>query len=304
MGGHVPTKNLSSSHLMWEEFDFHLCNQFPGSKYTWAFFTLFCFVLGFPASVAILWELFKMHRNGAPFTPNRFFILNISIMDAAFLVLIPAGVLNHLIWKFWPMEACWNGAYALNLWGRPLLMACSCLDCYLAVVHPITYHNMKSMTPRIWAVAIVWMWTLTFSIISIMFYKFFFTLWSIVPFVIAITVVGICDCFIFHTLVTSDPHRKNVQKQRAIQTLFNSLVITIFTYLPPVILITIGVYAIEYVAFVCVIAIPMTVMSSLGSVLMPILHLINTRKCNYFKCENVLQNLEKLKKKKKKEVRK
>lgn len=291
--GHVLTKNVSTSHFVWEEFDFNLCDHFPERKYTWAISILFCFILGFPASAAILWELFKMHRKGAPFTPNRFFILHVSIMDAVFLVFIPAGVLNHLVWKSWPMEACWNGVYALNIWGRPLLTACSCVDCYLAVVHPVTYHNMKSMTPRIWVVVIVWIWTLIAATVSFMFYKLFFTLWAIVPFVIAITVVGICDSFIFYTLVTSGPHRNNVQKQRAIQTLFNSLVITILTYLPPVILTIIGVFGIEYVAFVCVIAIPMSIMSSLGSVLMPILHLINTGKFSYFRCGNFWQNLEK-----------
>lgn len=291
--GHVLSKNVSTAHFVWEEFDFNLCDNFPGRKYTWAISTLFCFILGFPASAAILWELFKMHRNGAPFTPKQFFILHVSIMDAVFLVFIPAGVLNHLIWESWPIEACWNGVYALNIWGRPLLMACSCVDCYFAVVHPVTYHNMKSMTPRAWVVAIVWIWTFIAATISFMFYKLFFTLWAIVPFIIAITVVGICDSFIFYTLVTSGPNRNNAQKQRAIQTLFNSLVITILTYLPPVILIIIGVYGIEYVAFVCVIGIPMTIMSSLGSVFMPILHLINTGKFNYFRCGNFLQNVEK-----------
>lgn len=293
MEGHVLTKNISTSQVLWEEFDFQFCNDFPGSKYTWAISTFFCFIVGFPASVAILWEWFKMQRNGAPLTPHRFFILNISIMDAVFLLFIPAGVLNHLIWESWPMEACWNAVYSLNVWGRPLLMSCSCLDCYLAVVHPVTYHNMKSMTPRIWLVVIVWIWTLAFAAISLMFYKIFFTMWAIVPFVIAIVVVGMCDSFIFYTLVTSDPHGKNVQKQRAIQMLFNSLVITIFTYLPPVILITIGHYGFEYVTFVCVIAIPMNILSSLGSVIMPILHLIDTGKCIFFRCGNFLRNQEK-----------
>lgn len=288
---HLLTENVSTSHFTWEEYDFHFCDKFPGSKYTWAISTFFCFVLGFPPSVAILWELFKMHRNGAPFTPNRFFILNVSIMDAVFLLFIPAGVLNHLIWEFWPMEAFWNAVYALNIWGRPLMMACSCLDCYLAVVHPVTYHNMKSMTPRIWVVVFVWIWTFIFGVISFLFYKLYFTLFAIAPFVIAIIVVGICDSFIFYTLVTSDPHRKNVQKRRAIQMLINSLVITIFTYLPPVVLVTIGVYGVEHVAFVCVIGIPMTVLSSLGSVLMPILHLSNSRKCNYFRCGKFWQTL-------------
>lgn len=287
------TKNISTSHFVWQEFDFHLCNKFPGSKYTWALSTFFCFIIGFPATVAILWELFKRQRNGAPLTPNSFFMLNVSIMDAVFLAFIPPGVLNHLIWECWPIEALWNSIYSLNVCGRPLLMACSCLDCYLAVVHPVTYHNTKNMTPRILMVVIVWIWTLTFAIVFFLFYTFYFTLCSIVSFVIAIVVVGICDSFIFYTLLMSDPHRKNLQKQRAIQTLINSLVIMAFTYLPPVILITFGVYGIEYVTFVCVIAIPINITSTLGSVLMPFLHLISSGKCSLFRCRSFFETRKK-----------
>lgn len=279
--GHGITKNISTSHFIWHEFDFHLCDKFPGSRYTWAISTLFCFIMGFPASVAILWEIVKMHRNGSPFTSNSVFMLNVSIMDVVFLVSIPPGVLNHLLWESWLVEAFWNAIYALNICGRPLLMACSCLDCYLAVVHPVTYHNMKNMTPSIWMVVGVWIWTITFATLYFLFYTIYFTLWSIVSFIVAIVVVVICDSFIFYTLLTNR-HRKNPQKQRAIQMLINSLVIMAFTYLPPVILITIGVYGIEYVAFVCIIGIPVHVMSSLGSVLMPILHLFNTGKCKNF----------------------
>lgn len=286
------SNNISTSYFLWEEFDFHLCDNFPLSRYVWATATLISFVLGFPISVANLWEMYKAHRNGAPFTPNSFFVLNLSIMDAIFLAVIPPGILNHLIWRVWPIEAFWNGVYAFNLCGRPLLMACSCLDCYLAVVHPVTYHNMRSLTPRILIVVVVWIWTLSFAATYFIFYSFFFSLWSILSFVIAIVIVGICDTFIFYTLLTS-PHRKNLQKQRAIQMIINSLVITAFTYLPPVILITIGIYAIEYVTFVCLIAIPINILSTLGSVLLPILHFINTGKCKCFRWGNFCQTLEK-----------
>lgn len=287
------TKNISTSHFVWQEFDFNLCNKFPGSKYTWAISTFFCFVIGFPATAAILWELFKKQRNGAPLTPNSFFMLNVSIMDAIFLASIPPGVLNHLIWESSLVEALWNSIFSLNVCGRPLLMVCSCLDCYLAVVHPVTYHNTKNLTPRILMVAIVWIWTLTFATVFFLSYEAYFTLWSIASFLIAIVVVGICDSFIFYTLLMSDPHRKNLQKRRAIQTLINSLVIMAFTYLPPVILITFGVYMTEYVIFICVIGIPVSVTSTLGSVLMPFLHLISTGKCSHFRWRSFFGTLEK-----------
>lgn len=247
---------------------------------------MLCFVLGFPACVVILWDMFKTHRNGTPFTPNRFFTLNITIMDIIFLVLIPPGVLNHLIWEIWVVEAIWNAIFALNACGRPMLMACICMDCYLAVVHPITYHQRKSMTLRVVMVGIVWTWTVGFGIIFFLFYKLYFSMVSIVSFLIAIVIIAICDSVILRALVKSDPGRKNIhpQKQRAIQTLINSLVITLFSYLPPLLLVVIGKLLISsFITFMCVIAIPVTVTSSLGSAIMPILHLSNNPKLGCFK---------------------
>lgn len=287
---HLRSKHLSNnsatSGFVWEEFDFEMCNRFEGYKYMWAMCTTLCFVLGFPACVVILWEMFKTHRNGTPFTPNCFFILNVSIMDAIFLVLIPPGVLNHLIWETWVVEASWNAIYALNSCGRPLLMACICLDSYLAVVHPITYHKRKSLTPRVVMVGMVWTWTVAFGIAYFLFYHLYFSMFSTVPFIIAIIIIGICDSFILHALVKSDPGRKNIhpQKQRAVQTLINSLVITVLSYLPPILLVAIGKPLINsFSTFICVVGIPATLTSTLGSAVMPILHLINKGKWGYFR---------------------
>lgn len=182
-----------------------------------------------------------MRQSGTPLTPNSFFILYLIIMDTVFLAIIPAGVLNHLIWKVWAIVAAWNALFAMNLCGRPLLMACICLNCYVAVVHPIPYHKRKSMTPRIVMVCVVWTWTAAFAIVFFLFYKFY-GLCSTLSFVIAIVTVGMYDCSILRALVKSDTGRKNIhlQKQRAVQTLINSLVVTMFSYIPPLLLEVIG----------------------------------------------------------------
>lgn len=287
---HPPSDNLSDEHahpgFLWEAFDFEMCNSFQVSKVCWIFCTILCSVTGFPACVAILWELFKRHHSGTPLTPNSFFILHLTIMDAVFLAIIPAGVLNHLIWKAWAIEATWNALFALNMCGRPLLMACVCLDCYVAVVHPITYHKRKSMTPRIVMVCIVWAWTAAFAVAFFLFYKFY-GLYSTLSFVIAVVTVGMCDCSILRALVKSDASRKNIhlQKQRAVQTLINSLVVTMFSYIPPLLLEVIGrTMLIDFRFFMCVIEIPASILSSSGSAIMPNLHLLNRKKPSLFGC--------------------
>jgi len=253
--------------------------------YVWISFIALCFVLGFPASIAILWEMFKAYRRGRPFTPNDVFVLNLSAMDTIFLVFIPLGILDMIIWKNVPFEAFWKSVYSLNTCGRPLLMACICLDCYLAVVHPITYHKRKSLTPRVVMAGIVWILTVASGIADFLFYKLYYTVFSIVPFIITIVIIGVCDSLILHSLIKSERGKKNIhpQKQRAIQTLINSLVMTVLCYLPPMFLL--GIWRLlmsNITSFTCALGISMTVTSSFSSVVMPILHLRNLRKCDCF----------------------
>lgn len=247
---------------------------------------MLCFAFGLPASVAILWDLLKTHRRGTPFTPSNFFILNLTIMDAVFLAFIPPGLLNYVIWQNKGFEAIWDFFYALNTCGRPLLMASICLDCYLAVVHPITYHKKKSLTPRVIIVAIIWTLTAATGIVFCLTFRVFYTMFSTVPFIVTIIIIGICDVFIFHALVKSDPGRKNIhpKKLRAIQTLVNSLVITVISYLPPVLLVAIGMPLIsDLTTFMCIIGLPGTITSASGSAVMPLLHINNIGKFDRFR---------------------
>lgn len=263
-----------------------MCGLSGWKIYIWCTFTLLCSVIGFPACAITLWEIFKTHRNGTPLTPNNFFILHVSIMDAIFLAFIPPGILNNLIWEKWVVEACWNASYAFNLCGRPLLMTCISLDCYLAVVHPVTYHKRKSMTPRVVMVGIVWTCTGAFAILFLLFYKLFFSLVSTIPFFIASVIIGICDILILHALVKSNPGRKNIhpQKHRAVQTIINSLVLTMCSYLPIFLLIIIGRPLIgSFNKFICELGLPIALCSSVGSAIMSVLHLINKGTLSHFR---------------------
>lgn len=278
--------NQSASHVVniWEEFDFEVCKDYREGIYIWAFCTLLCFVFGFPASIAILWELLKTHRRGTPLTPNDFFILNLSAMDIVFFVFILPGVLNHLIWHCWVFEAIWNGIYALNTCGRPFLMACICLDCCVAVVHPIIYHKKKSLTPRVMVAGIVWTFTVATGIAFGLFHTLYYSIFPIVLFVIPVIIIGICDSFILHALIRSDLGRKNIhpQKKRAIQTLINSMVMAAISYLPPVLMYAFGLQ-LNITIFICTIVVPITITSTLGSTVMPILYLNNIGKLDRFR---------------------
>ncbi|CAB1440091.1 unnamed protein product [Pleuronectes platessa] len=171
--------------------------------------------------------------------------------------------------------------------GRPLLMVCVCLDCYLAVVHPITYRTRKSMTPRVVMAAIVWTLTVAYGLVSMTHPHLYITMLIPAPFIVAIPMIGVCDYFILHTLIKSEQGKKNIhpQKQRALQTLINSLVLTLVSYLPPVLMYIFGLSLISDIQILlCVISIPATITSSLGSAVMPLLYLHNIGKLDRFRC--------------------
>lgn len=289
---YLHSKRLSNSSdtygFVWEHFNFDMCKGkgLEEGSYVWAFCATVCFALGFPASVAIIWEMFKTHKRGTPMTPNDFFILNLAIMDAVFLVFIPPGLLNNFVLKRWELKAFCTGIYALNQSGRPLLMACVCLDCYLAVVHPIIYYKRKSLTPRFLMAVIVWIFTVATAILYLLFFKSYFSVISYVPYLIAMVIIGICDCFILHTLMKSHPGTANnhPQKQKSIQVLINSLVMTVISYLPPVILFLVGSSIMtSFKVFICTIGIPISITSTFGSAVMPILYLNNIGKLDHFR---------------------
>lgn len=280
------SNSSAPSEFVWEKFDFSRCDGVESNVYAWAVCSMLCFVFGFPATVAVLCEMFKICRRSTALSPNDFFMLNLSTMDAVFLVFIPPGIMNHFIWMYWDFEAVWNSVYALNSSGRPLLMACTCLDCYLAVVHPVVYHKRKGLAPRVVIAGIVWTLTIASGIAYFLVYKLYYSMFPVVVFLIAFVIIVVCDGFIIHTLKKSGPGRNNIhpQKQRAIQTVIFSLVMVVISYLPPILLFLIGGPLMPSdKMFICTIGIPITVTSTLGSVVMPLLYLYNAGKLDFLK---------------------
>lgn len=136
------------------------------------------------------------------------------------------------------------------------------------------------MTPRIVVVCLVWACLFAFGVI------FFLCpqnsgLISIGPFVIITVIVGISDSFILHALLKSDAGKKNLhqQKKRAVQTLINSLVMTVLFYFPPVLMEMLRLGIMSSDTYRCTSIFVESALSTLGSGVMPILYLINRKKC-------------------------
>lgn len=276
--------NSIGNELDWAGFIFHICDHVQERMWIFLVGSTLCFAVGFPACVALLWDLCKTHRRRIHLSPYYFFLFNLTIMDTVFMFFIPPGLLNDFWLHNLKFYTTCNFVYALNLCGRPLTMACICLDCYLAVVHPITYHQRKSLTPRVILVSLVWTLTIASGLGYAFDYTLFATMFPTVPYLVAVVIIGVCDFFIIYTLIKSDPSNNTIhpQKRRALQTVINSLVMTLISYLPPLLIYCIAIPQFSAQNFRCIFSIPASITTTLGSAVMPLLHLNNLGKLEHF----------------------
>lgn len=98
----------------------------------------------------------------------------------------PPGVWNYLIGHNWEFECTFNFINALSSTGRPLFMTCMCLDCFQAVVHPITYHLRKGLTYRVLMSVGVWAITVANGTALLLDPSLFSSPVIIVPYIISI----------------------------------------------------------------------------------------------------------------------
>ncbi|XP_054455497.1 P2Y purinoceptor 3-like [Anoplopoma fimbria] len=254
------------------------CGDMMAGIIAWASLSALFSLVGCPACVAVLWQLYRRHKAGTPVTPNDVFMLNLTIMDLVFLLFVPFGVCNFIMWHMTTVQLLSNFLYALNLAGRPLLTACICLDCYLAVVHPVTYHARKSLTPRFLMAAAVWTVTVAQGIASTVVEELSHSAWAMFVYVIALPIIVICDVSILRTLKKSfhaggDLHPR---KKKALQIITNSMVMTVTSYVPPVVAYILGDLIIsDDKVYECFLAIPILINPTAGSVIMPLLYLEN-----------------------------
>ena len=261
---------------------FHFCDDYWAFVLLWFSCNIVIALFGFPASVAVLFELFQKHKKGIPTTPNDVFLVNLTVMDSFFLFFLPIGVSNYVNWKIWEVECVFNFLYSFTACGRPLFMTCICLDCYLAVVHPIMYRARKGLTSRVLMCVVVWAVTLAYGIAFILIDGLYYqpiTLW---PQLITLPTIGVCDFFILRALKSSDPAGRDLhpQKKKALQIIINSLVMTVITYLSPVLVFSMRTMMPGKV-FLCFAIFPLISFTTAGSALMPVLYLNNLGKLGF-----------------------
>ncbi|KAL2078720.1 hypothetical protein ACEWY4_026405 [Coilia grayii] len=261
---------LSGSMNQTDLFDPY-CREFVVGNMIWGILSVPCVCVGVPASVWLLWVLIRRQRSGSS---NDIYMLNLTIMDVMFVATILPYNLNVFLWKHDEFMKLLAFLYTFNGSGRPLLMACICSDCYIAVRYPVLYMRMKHSRYRLGVCAAAWALTISFGIMLTLYSS---SILLAVPYIFTLPVIVGCDIAIVCALRRPDPSGKtevHPQKKRALQAITHSLVLTVLSFLPPLTVPVLGpLIALSRQEMYCSVTMPSLTAPALASVVLPLLHL-------------------------------
>lgn len=187
--------------------------------------------LGIPANIMVLWLI---HKNKGDSSTSDIFILHLAILDVLFCLIPPLELANIV---FLTNSNTW---YVLRFFygmkdSSPLLLSCICLDRYMAVVHPITFTELKDRQHRAVLAIVVWLITLVYAsakcVGNIPNFEKVFTGMILAAFAFMV----FCNIAILLALRQSGRRDEmHPVKKRAFKMVLIILAIIVFNYFPPV----------------------------------------------------------------------
>lgn len=249
------------------------CTETPAGTLVWVSFSVACACVGMPASLCLLWVLAQRKT-----WLVDIFIVSITFMGLMYNILKIPICVNFV---YWHNRTFLNVSYFMegfNFNGWPLFMMCICVDCYMAVAHPITYMKVKNSRYRVVVCVLVWMAILLYN--SYGFCRQFIHISVRGLFrLLIISTIMFCDIAILCALKKPDPtgrNNTNPQKRRAVQTITNSFVMTMVSYLPQMLIsLLTPVIPLSQLEVWCSVLVPSLISSAIITTLMPLLYLGN-----------------------------
>ncbi|XP_071378445.1 proteinase-activated receptor 3 [Centroberyx affinis] len=188
--------------------------------------------LGIPANIMVLWLI---HKNKGDSSTSDIFILHLAVLDVFFCLIPPLELANIV---YLTTSSTW---YVLRFFygikdSSPLFLSCICLDRYMAVLHPITFTELKDRRHRAVLATVVWLVTLAYAAAKCVGNIVKFELAFTVMILAAFTFMLFCNIAILWALRQSGPGRDEMHpvKKRAFKMVLIILAIIVFNYFPPV----------------------------------------------------------------------
>ncbi|KAJ8372205.1 hypothetical protein AAFF_G00293240, partial [Aldrovandia affinis] len=124
---------------------------------TWIYFFAFVInvLVGLPINVWVLWLIV---RGSEGVLASEIFTLNLAALELIYCLQVPLTLLNDLVLNS-ILSKLLSFFFGLISFGRPLFQCCTCVERYLAVLHPLTFLRYRPLRYRVGCSALVWMIT-------------------------------------------------------------------------------------------------------------------------------------------------
>ncbi|KAI4893897.1 hypothetical protein NFI96_001013 [Prochilodus magdalenae] len=189
-------------------------------------------IVGFPANIYILWILLR--KPGLCSTPDLFTV-NLAMLDALCCFLQPLEVIAAI---FARSDAVVLRSVLLNQFAGPLFQTCTCVDCYIGVLHPVVFLRFKMPKFRLTLCALVWMATICLSFTTYYAANDSRGLECMAGFLIGeLGIMLFCNVQVLWALKQRGPGSRQIHpaKLRARQTVLTLLIMVMVHYIIPVV---------------------------------------------------------------------
>lgn len=194
-----------------------------------------------PLCIFILYQGLQKWRQNPYFSSTSMshcdcFIYNFVIMEligvvGCIIICFGAFITNINVFKIGTY------IYFSKWYGAILFHVLTCLERYIAVVHPITFLNLRNrLGIRIRNITVACVWLISFVGLSL-FYTEDIIYWELCFILLALVVISFCSVSVLCVLVNPGPGEKGEErkkldqsKQRAFITIVSSLVVLMLTF--------------------------------------------------------------------------
>lgn len=253
----------------------------------WIYTLFLSFLIAFPGATAILLDILEKIRKKTPLTSHDIFTINIIIMDTIYLLLLQPQLYVSEEQRNCVLNAFVNFLHSFNWCGRPLFITCVCLECYVAVIYPVTYRARKGLISRFLITVLIWILTLVYGFYLAWIQLSTSDISPVVIMIVTLPAIVFCDISICSSLKKSGPTGRSIdpQKRRARQVIISSCIITLISYLP--LIISWSVFQLDYFKEKqfdpCPTLVPSMCISTAGNTVSVILHVVNAGKLDWLK---------------------
>ncbi|XP_040886610.1 P2Y purinoceptor 1-like [Toxotes jaculatrix] len=268
---------------------------------------MFILISGLVANATLLW-LFLRERKS--FSASKVLGLNLVVMDLIYLFTLPVDLIYDIEKAQFgkgndsaPIQPSFQSTQAtmdkardifsmFNLIGCPLLLACMCIERYLAVMRPVLYMRVRNWEYRMAVSAVVWAITLSFCLLT-------FFVADITIIMMAVSVIISCLFFLMlaslggvvwslwqqspaHSTHGNQRRPESPQKRQAVDNVLAVVVPAVISYLPVLVMFPLVLY-IYYVEnslerFLCNVLKLSVLFPSFGVLIGPLFYLSKARK--------------------------